>query len=75
MFENKNTIPNETESAMITSGIRLGTPAMTTRGFKENEFIQVANIISEALKNKNDKNIMKGLKERVSILTNSYPLY
>ena len=72
---NKNTIPNETESAMTTSGIRLGTPAMTTRGFKENEFIEVANIISEALKNKNDKNIMKGLKERVSKLTNSYPLY
>lgn len=72
---NKNTIPNETESAFVTSGIRLGTPAMTTRGFKENEFIEVANIISEALKNKNDKNIMKGLKERVSILTNSYPLY
>ena len=72
---NKNTIPNETESAMTTSGIRLGTPAMTTRGFKENEFIEVANIISEALKNKNDKNIMKGLKERVSKLTNLYPLY
>ena len=72
---NKNTIPNETESAMVTSGIRLGTPAMTTRGFKENEFIEVANIISEALKNKNDKNIMKGLKERVKKLTNSYPLY
>ena len=72
---NKNTIPNETESAMVTSGIRLGTPAMTTRGFKENEFIEVANIISEALKNKNDKNIMKGLNERVKKLTNSYPLY
>ena len=72
---NKNTIPNETESAMVTSGIRLGTPAMTTRGFKENEFIEVANIISEALKNKNEKNIMKGLKERVKVLTNSYPLY
>lgn len=72
---NKNTIPNETESALVTSGIRLGTPAMTTRGFKENEFIEVANIISEALKNKNDKNIMKGLKERVKKLTDSYPLY
>ena len=72
---NKNTIPNETESAMVTSGIRLGTPAMTTRGFKEKEFIEVANIISEALKNKNDKNIMKGLKKRVKLLTNAYPLY
>ena len=72
---NKNTIPNETESAMVTSGIRLGTAAMTTRGFKENEFIEVANIISDALKNKNDKNIMKGLKERVKKITNSHPLY
>jgi len=72
---NKNTIPNETEPASIASGIRLGTPAMTTRGFKENEFIEVANIISEALKNKTDKNIMKGLKERVKKLTSSYPLY
>ena len=72
---NKNTIPNETESAMVTSGIRLGTPAMTTRGFKEREFIEVANIISEALKNKSDKNILKGLKERVKKLTSSYGLY
>ena len=72
---NKNTIPNETESAMVTSGIRLGTPAMTTRGFKEREFIEVANIISEALKNKNNKKIMKGLKERVMDLTDSYDLY
>ena len=72
---NKNMIPYDTTTPFITSGIRLGTPAMTTRGFKENEFIEVANIISEALKNKNDKNIMKGLKERVKKLTNSYPLY
>jgi len=72
---NKNTIPNETESPMITSGIRLGTPAMTTRGFKEKEFIEIAHIISEALKNKDDKNKMKELMERVKILTSTYPLY
>ena len=54
---NKNTIPNETESPMVTSGIRLGTPAMTTRGFNESDFKEVALIISEALKNRNDKNI------------------
>ena len=47
---NKNTIPNETESPMVTSGIRLGTPAMTTRGFNESDFKEVALIISEALK-------------------------
>lgn len=72
---NKNTIPNETESPMITSGIRLGTPAMTTRGFNESDFKEVALIISEALKNRNDKNKMKELKNRVKNLTNSHPLY
>lgn len=72
---NKNTIPNETESPMVTSGIRLGTPAMTTRGFNESDFKEVALIISEALKNKNDKNKMKELKNRVKNLTNSHPLY
>ncbi len=72
---NKNTIPNEKEKPTITSGIRLGTPAMTTRGFKEKEFKEVGYIISEALKNKDDKNIKKGLMERVKKLTNSYPLY
>ena len=44
-------------------------------GFTEDDFVEVGNIISEALKNKNDENIMKGLKERVSKLTSSYPLY
>lgn len=72
---NKNTIPNETESPMVTSGIRLGTPAMTTRGFNESDFKEIALIISEALKNRNDKNKMKELKNRVKNLTNSHPLY
>ena len=72
---NKNTIPNETEAPMGTSGIRLGTPAMTTRGFNESDFKEVALIISEALKNRNDKNKMKELKNRVKNLTNSHPLY
>ena len=72
---NKNTIPNEAESPMVTSGIRLGTPAMTTRGFNESDFKEVALIISEALKNRNDKNKMKELKNRVKNLTNSHPLY
>ena len=72
---NKNTIPNETESPMVTSGIRLGTPAMTTRGFNESDFREVGLIISCALKNKNDKNKMKELKERVKKLTSSHPLY
>ena len=65
---NKNTIPYDNESPLVTSGIRIGTPAMTTRGFKEEEFIEVANIIYEALTNKENLEI---LKQRVLDLTNS----
>lgn len=72
---NKNTIPNETESPKITSGIRLGTPAMTTRGFKEKDFEKVALIISKALKNNTNKTILNNLKKEVSKLTSKYPLY
>lgn len=71
---NKNTIPNETESPQVTSGIRVGTPAMTTRGFKEKEFIQLANIITQALENYQDENFMKKLKEEVEELTNKFPI-
>lgn len=72
---NKNTIPNETESPMVASGLRLGTPAMTTRGFKEADFIEVAKIISLALKNKDDLKLLASLKLRVKALTTKYPLY
>ena len=72
---NKNTIPNETEKAMIASGIRIGSAAMTTRGFKENEFREVARIIDRAFKNRfNDVEINK-LKSEVIKLTNKYPLW
>lgn len=72
---NKNTIPNETESALKASGLRLGTAAMTTRGFKEPEFIKVGQIISRALKNRNDENILQELKKEVLELTSKYPIY
>ena len=62
---NKNTIPNDTESPFKTSGIRLGSPAMTTRGFNEKEFEEVGEIISEALKNRNDSKKLKELNKRV----------
>lgn len=65
---NKNTIPFDTESPRITSGIRIGTPAMTTRGFKEEEFTKVANIIYEAL---NKKENLEELKEEVLKLTST----
>ena len=71
---NKNTIPNETEKAMIASGIRIGSPAMTTRGFKEKEFIQVACIIDKALRNKENEEILIELGKEVKELTSKFPL-
>ena len=69
---NKNTIPNDTESPTKTSGIRLGTPAMTTRGFKEKEFIQVGHIIAKSLKNINNIKIQKELAKEILELTKNY---
>ncbi len=71
---NKNTIPNETESAMVASGIRIGSPAMTTRGFKEKEFIEVARIIDKALKNIGNEEKYNELDSDVMKLTKKYPL-
>lgn len=70
---NKNSIPNETEKMNVTSGLRIGSPAMTTRGFKEKEFIKVADIIVEALKNYNNKSKLKELKAEVIKLTDKFP--
>lgn len=72
---NKNTIPNDTESPFRTSGLRLGTPAMTTRGLVEEDFVLIGNIIAEALKNKDNEEILDKLKEKVLNLTNKYPIY
>ncbi len=71
---NKNTIPNETEKAMVASGIRIGSPAMTTRGFKENEFIKVANLIDRAILNKDNEEELEKIKEEVLNLTKKFPL-
>lgn len=69
---NKNAIPFDTQSPMVTSGIRLGTPAVTTRGFKEEDLIEVADIIHDALTNSDtDSNIL----QRVKTLCEKYPLY
>ena len=72
---NKNTIPNDTEKPFITSGIRIGSPAMTTRGFNEDDFRLVGKITSKALKNSNDDNILEELSKEVLDLTNKYPIY
>lgn len=72
---NKNSIPNETESMFTTSGIRIGTPAMTTRGLKEEEFKQIADIIIDALRNKDNKEILNQNKNKVLELTKKFPIY
>ena len=69
---NKNKIPNDTLGAKDASGIRIGSPAMTTRGLKEKDFIEIANIIIDALENKQDEGI---LKERVNKIVMEHPLY
>ena len=71
---NKNTIPNETEKATVASGIRIGSPAMTTRGFKEDDFIKVAHIIDEALKNRDNEEVLDNLTKEVLELTSKHPL-
>ncbi len=71
---NKNTIPNDTEKPFVTSGIRLGTAAMTTRGFTEKDFVLVARIISECLKNPDDLELHDKLRSEVLELTSKYPV-
>ena len=71
---NKNTIPNETEKPSVTSGIRIGTPAMTTRGLNEKDFRHIADIIIKALNNYNNVNVLNELKKEVITITKKYPL-
>ena len=70
---NKNTVPNETRSPFVTSGVRIGTPAVTTRGFKEEDMKVIAEIIDEAIANKEGD--LSGLKAKVEALCDKHPLY
>jgi len=72
---NKNGIPNDPEKPMVTSGIRLGSPAMTTRGFKEAEARQVGHFIADVLDNPNDVDNIAKVRARVSELTKRFPVY
>ncbi len=72
---NKNTIPNDPESPFVTSGIRLGAPAATTRGFKEDDFREVAKIIGLVLSNPGKEEAQKEAAARVAALCEKYPLY
>ncbi|CCV64955.1 Serine hydroxymethyltransferase (SHMT) [Alteracholeplasma palmae J233] len=72
---NKNSIPFDTEKPAYTSGIRLGSPAMTTRGFKEEEFRVIAHLIDDALNNRDDLEKLLEIKKEVLRLTSQFPLY
>ena len=72
---NKNGIPNDPEKPMVTSGIRLGSPAMTTRGFKEAEARQVGNFIADVLDNPNDADNIAQVRAKVAELTKRFPVY
>lgn len=72
---NKNTVPNDPQSPFVTSGIRLGAAAMTTRGFVEEDMREVARIIAEAIKNSDNEEVLAELKKASLKLCEKYPLY
>jgi glycine hydroxymethyltransferase len=72
---NKNSIPNDPESPFVTSGIRIGSPAITTRGFKEEEARLVANLIADVLDNPTDEAVIAATKAKVHALTAKFPVY
>ena len=72
---NKNTVPNDPQSPFVTSGIRLGVPAVTTRGFKEDDMIEVAKIIASAIYSSDNELGLQNLKERSLNLCKKYPIY
>ena len=72
---NKNMIPGDTENPSITSGLRLGSAAMSSRGLKEDDFINIGLIISKALKNYDDEKLLNELKIKVKKITEKYPLW
>ena len=72
---NKNMVPFDERSPMVTSGIRIGTPAVTTRGFQENEMLQVANLIDNVIQNIQDETIIKNTRNSVSELCAQFPIY
>lgn len=72
---NKNAIPNDPESPFVTSGIRIGSPAITTRGFKEAEAVMVANLVADVLDNPNDDAAIARVAEQATALCHRFPVY
>jgi glycine hydroxymethyltransferase len=72
---NKNSVPNDPRPPMVTSGIRIGTPAVTTRGFKEAEVSQLAHWIADVLNSPNDEAVITKTRESVEAICRRFPVY
>jgi glycine hydroxymethyltransferase len=72
---NKNGIPKDPQKPMVTSGIRLGSPAMTTRGFTEVQARQTANLVADVLDKPQDAAALAAVREQVAVLTRDFPVY
>lgn len=72
---NKNMVPFDTKSPFVTSGIRIGTPAVTTRGLKETEMVQIVDLIDKAISNCDNEDVLKSISKEVNELTSKFPLY
>jgi glycine hydroxymethyltransferase len=72
---NKNTVPKETQSPFVTSGVRIGTPAVTTRGMREGEMRRIADLIDRVLRTPEDQNVLNSVRSEVRDLANAFPLY
>ena len=72
---NKNTVPDDPRSPFVTSGVRIGTPAVTTQGMKEAEMADIASLIAEALRNRADASAVASVKSKVAALCGRFPVY
>ena len=72
---NKNMVPFDTQSPFITSGIRFGTPAITTRGISEKEIPKIVDLINDVIENYTNEKIIKNIKKKVNNLMSSYPIF
>ena len=72
---NKNSVPNDPRKPFVTSGLRIGTPAVTTRGYKEPDCVALAEWICDVLDNPTDDNVIAGVRENVTLQCRKYPVY
>jgi glycine hydroxymethyltransferase len=72
---NKNTIPDDPRSPFVTSGVRIGTPAVTTQGMTEPEMVEIASLISRALRNRTDESALAAVREDVAVLCSKFTPY